>query len=102
MEEESIARANNITADTFNHASNTQRDNTKTIIKSEKVDKSDDMVDAVKNVTINNDEYYESQTATASDAQGDLIQNPETVTHTRNENKAVTHNSNGDFEKKIE
>ena len=42
----------------------------------------DDLVDAVNNLTINDARYYESNTATASDTQGDLSRNPETVTHT--------------------
>ena len=50
------------------------------------------MEDALKDLIINNVEYYESNTVTSSDAQGDPTRNPETVTHT----------SNGDFEKHIE
>ena len=33
---------------------------------------------------INNTEYYESNTATVRDTQGDFISDPETVTHTIN------------------
>ena len=54
------------------------------IFRSEKLDKSDDMVDAVKNLEINDAEYYESNTVTASDAQGNLTRNLETVTRTSN------------------
>ena len=43
-----------------------------------------ELVDAVKNFTINDAEYYESSTATKSDLQGDLTRNPETVTPTSN------------------
>ena len=50
------------------------------IFRSEKLDKSDDMVDAVKNLEINDAEYYESNTVTAIDAQGNLTRNLETVT----------------------
>ena len=57
MEEESIADANNVTADTFSHASNTQRDNANAVFTSEKLDNSDDLVDAIKNLTINDAEY---------------------------------------------
>ena len=84
MEEESITDSNNITADTFRHASNTQGENKNMIFRSEKLDKSDDLLDAVKNLTINDTKYYESNTATANDAQGNLTCNPETVTHTNN------------------
>ena len=77
MEEESIADANNITADTFRHASNTHRDNSNTVFTSEKLDKPDEPVDAVKQLTINAAKYSESETATASDAQGDLTRNPD-------------------------
>ena len=72
MEEESIVDANNITADTFSHASNTQRENANTVFTSEKLDKSYELVDAIKNLTINDAKYYESKTATVIDAQVDL------------------------------
>ena len=74
--------ANNVTADTFSRASNTQRENANTIFTSEKLDESDELVDAVKNLTMNDAEYYESHTATVSDVQGNFTRNPETVTHT--------------------
>ena len=47
VEGESISDANNIDADTFSHASNTQRENANSIFTSEKLDKSDDLVDAI-------------------------------------------------------
>ena len=86
MEEESITDANNITADTFSHASNSQRENTNAIFTSEKLDKPDKLVDAVKKLKINDSKYYESNTATASDAQGNITRNPENFTHTSNGN----------------
>ena len=92
MEQESIADANNVTADTFSHASNAQGENANAIFTNDKLDKLDELVDAVKNLKINNAKYYKSNTATASDAQGNLICNPETITHT----------GNGTFEKKIQ
>ena len=91
MEEESITYATHVTVDTFSHASSAQRENPNTIFTSERLDKSDDLVDAVKNLTIYDAEYYESNTATSSDAQVDLTRNPETVNHT----------SNGNFEQKL-
>ena len=71
------------------------------IFTSEKLDKSDELVDALKKLTINVSEYYESNIATVSGAQGDLTRNPETVTDTSNRNETVTHTSNGDFEWKL-
>ena len=47
------------------------------------------MVDKVNNFTIKDAKYYESIIAAASDSQGDLTDNTETITHT----------SNGDSEK---
>ena len=67
---------------------------------SEKIDKSDELVDAVNNLTINNAGYYESNTVTESDAQVDLTRNMETITCTSNSNETVTHASNGSFEQK--
>ena len=40
--------------DKFSHAFNTQRDNANTIFTSENLDKSDDQVDSVKHLKINN------------------------------------------------
>ena len=44
IEEESIADANNVTADTFSHTSNTQREDFNATFTSEKLDKSDKLV----------------------------------------------------------
>ena len=74
----------NKSVDTFSHAPNLQRENARVIFTSDNIYKSYKLVDAVKNLTINDDKYYESNTSTASDTQGDLTCNPETVTHTRN------------------
>ena len=100
IEDESTADANKVTTDTFSHFSNTKRDNTNTIFTSEKLDKSDELVDAVKNLTIKDAKYNESNTETASYSQGDITHNPETVTYTSNGNETVTHSSNGNFEQK--
>ena len=78
--------ANNVTADTFIHASSAHRENTNVIFTSEKLDKSDKIIDAVNNLTINYYKYYESNTATASYSQVNLTRNPETVNHTININ----------------
>ena len=45
--------ANNVTADTFIHDSSTQIENANTIFTSNKLDKLDELVDAVNNLTIN-------------------------------------------------
>ena len=51
------------------------------IFTSEKLDKSDELVDTINKLTIN-DSGYDLKKVTASDAQGDLARNPDTVTHT--------------------
>ena len=76
MEEESIMDANNVTLDTFSHVSNEQSENANAIFISEKQDKLDELVDAVKNLKINDAKYYESNTASSSDTQGDIKRNP--------------------------
>ena len=59
------------------------------------------MVDALNNFTINDAEYYESNTSTTSDAQGDFTRNTERVTHTSNGNETVNQTGNGYFEQKL-
>ena len=59
------------------------------------------MTDALKYLTINNAEYYESETATASDTQGDPTCNPKTVIHTSNWRGEVMDTSNWNFEQKM-
>ena len=59
MEQESISDANNVTAGAFIHTSKTQKENAKAIFTSEKLDKLDDLADALKYLTINDDKYYE-------------------------------------------
>ena len=44
----------------------------------------DEIEDSIKSLTIDDAEYFESNTATASDAQGNLTSHPETVTHASN------------------
>ena len=89
--------ANSVTEDTYSHTSNTQRDNANEIFTSEKLYKLGDLLDAVKKLTINYAEYYESNTPTKSDAHGDLTRNPETFTQTSSRNETVTHTSNDNF-----
>ena len=85
MGEESISDANIITADTFSHKSNTQRENTNSIFTIEKLDKPKELADAVKYLTTNESKYYLSNSANASDTQGNLTCNVKTVTHTNKE-----------------
>ena len=84
MEEGSITDDNNVTEDTSSNASNAQRKNANTQLTNEKLDKSDEIVYTVLKMTTNDSEYYESNTETASDGQGDLKENLETTTHTSN------------------
>ena len=61
----------------------------------------DELIDTIKNFTINDTKYYESSTATAGEEQGDFTRNLETVTHISNRNETVTHTSNGNFEQTL-
>ena len=101
MEEESISDANSVTVNTFSHTSSTQRDNASTIFTSEKLDKLDALVDALNDLTIKYPKYYESNSATASDAQGDPTRDPKTVTHASNRKGTVTNTRNGNSEQKL-
>ena len=99
IEEESDAHK--VTADTSSHKSNSQRENTNMIFKSEKLDKLDELSDTLKYLTINDAEYYISKSETANDAKGDPARNPKTVTHTSDGKGSFTDSSNGIFQKKI-
>ena len=48
-----MADSNNIDVDAFSHKCNTRRENANAVFKSEKLDKSYELVDAVNNLTIN-------------------------------------------------
>ena len=74
---------NTVTFDAFSHASSLQIENLNMIFTSEKLEKLDDLVITINNLTINDGEY-ELNTAIASNSQGDLTINPEKFTHTRN------------------
>ena len=87
--------------DTFSRVSNTQRENANAIFTSEKLYKLDKVADALTYLEINDAEYCESNSATASDAQGDITRNPKTVTHTSNGKGEVTDTRNGNFEQKL-
>ena len=91
----------NVTVDTFSHTPNTQRENKNAIFTSEKLDKYDELADALNDLTINDAKYDESDTATSSDSQDDSTRDPKTVTHTSNGKGKVSDTSNGNFEHKI-
>ena len=57
---EEEADDHNVAADTFIHMKNTQRDNANTILTREKLDKLDGLVETLKDLTINDTEYYVS------------------------------------------
>ena len=59
------------------------RENLDTIFTNEKIEKSDELVNTINNLTINNP-IYELNIATTSDTQGNLTSDPDTVTHTNN------------------
>ena len=48
----------NTTANNFSHTSNTQRENTNAIFTSEKLHKSDKLTETLKDLTINDAEFY--------------------------------------------
>ena len=101
MDEESILDTNNATADTFSHTSNTQRENANVIFTSEKLDKSDELEDRLKDLTINDATCYVSKSATTSDTQGDLTCDTNTVTHTSNVKEKIVDTSNRNFEQQL-
>ena len=82
-EEVAITDTKNSTADTCSLASSSHRENPNAIFTSEKLEKSDEIFDAVRNVKKNN-VGCELNTAIASAAQGYIMSDPDTVTHTRN------------------
>ena len=89
IEDESIAYYNNVTTNTFRHASNTQRENENAILTSEKLDKSDALAEAIKYLTMNDAEYYESDSANMNDAKVDVARNSKVATHTSYGNKII-------------
>ena len=99
-EEESITEANNINAYAFSHASSSQRENTDMIFTSEKLDKSDELVNAINNLTTS-DVVYELNKSIASDAQGDIMSYTDTSTHTSNGPDTFTHTRNRIFDKTL-
>ena len=71
------------------------------IFTSEKLDKWDELADTLKDLTINDSEYYVSNSATANDAKGDPASDRKTVTHTSDRKGKVMDNSNGNFQQNL-
>ena len=93
--------ANNVTADTFSHTSNTQRENTNAIFTSENLDKLNELEDGLKDFTVYNTEYYLSKSTIMNDAKCDLASNPKTVNQTSEEKGKGTDTSNGNLKQKL-
>ena len=79
--------AHNITLDTFSHISNTHIENENVILTSEKLEKLDDLPEKLNNLTINNAEYYVSNSANENDTKVDPERDTEKVTHTSDRKK---------------
>ena len=82
-EEEAITDDNNVTAYAFSHASSSNRENSNTIFTTDKLEKLDELVDAIDNLTIN-DARSELNIATMTDKQGNIMSESYTVTIIRN------------------
>ena len=94
--------AHNVTVDTFSQKSHTQKDNENMILKSDKLDKSDALEEMLKGLTINDAEYYESDSANANDAKGNPSSDPKIATHTSDGKKRkVMDTSNRDLQRKL-
>ena len=83
-EEEAITDATNATADTFSLVFIPLRGNLNAVFTSEKLENTNELVNAVANMKIN-DVGYELNAATASDAHVEFLINPDRNTHTNNE-----------------
>ena len=67
---------------------------------SEKIDKSDDPEETLKYLTINDSEYYVSDSANDNDAKGDPESNPKTVTRTSDGKKRKGMDTSNGFQQK--
>ena len=82
--------AHNVTAGNFSQTPttpNTQGDNENKILTSEKQNNSDVLAETLKWLTINDTEYYESDSANEDEAKRDPASNPKVATHTSNGKK---------------
>ena len=88
--------------DTFSQTYNTQRENENTILTSEKIDKSDALVETLKWLAINEAGYYESDLVNSNDAKFDPASDPKISTCTSDGKKIkVTDTSNGYLQQKV-
>ena len=88
--------------DTFSHTYNTQRDNANAVLTNEKLDKSGDLAEMLKDLTINDVEYYVSSSENTNDTKGCPASDPKTFTHTSDGKKIkVTDTSNGILQQKL-
>ena len=78
----------------FSHASGSQRETSDVIFTSKKLDKSEELVNAINHLKINY-ARYELKKASFVYARSGLTSDTNTVTHTRNRPDTVTHTSNG-------
>ena len=68
---------------------------------SEKLDKLNDLEETLKELTINDDGYYESESSNRNDTRGDPASDPKTVTHTSDRKKInFTDTRNRDLQQK--
>ena len=72
------------------------------ILKSDKLDKSDALEEMLKGLTINDAEYYESDSANTNDAKCNPASDPKIATHISDGKKRkVMGTSNGDLQQKL-
>ena len=94
--------SHNVNKDTFFHSpitTNTQGENANAILPSERLNNSDALTETLKELTINNTEYDNSD---ANDAGGDPTSNPKVDTHTSDRKKRkVTDTSNRNLQQKL-
>ena len=96
IEEESDAH--NVTVDNFSHMPDTQWENATTIFTIEKLHKSDELAETLKDLTINDTEYYASKSVNTNDKKVNPESDPKTLTHTSDEEGKFTDNRNGNFQ----
>ena len=105
-EEEADARninldAQNVTMNNFCHSpvtTNTQRENTNTILTSERINYLDVLAETLRGLTINNAGYYHLY---KNDAEADPASNPKVATHTSDEKNKVTDTTNENLQQKL-
>ena len=69
--------SHNATADTISQTPSIQRENANAILTSKKLVKSDELAEMLKDLKINEAEYYVSESANANDEKGDPLKRSE-------------------------